>query len=222
MRASGAGLFPIALLGLLAALTFWLDRATQTEGNGNDGKHRHDPDYMADHFLVRRFDADGALQHTLAAQKMLHYPDDDSTEVIAPRLTYHRDPPVLVSSNKAWLDKDGKHVKLDGDVRVIRDGSDGRPPTEIDTSVLYAVPDDEFAHTDVPVTITQGQTVMNGSGLETSNKTHISVLFGPVRGIIYQNQAQPAKSNKEPSHHETHHSATAPAVQRTPPATGVR
>ncbi|OHC67788.1 MAG: LPS export ABC transporter periplasmic protein LptC [Rhodocyclales bacterium GWA2_65_20] len=190
MRATGAGLLPIALLALLAALTFWLDRATQGEGNGRDGKHRHDPDYMADNFHVRRFAGDGALQHSLVAQKMLHYPDDDSTEVIAPRLTYHRTPPVRVSSNKAWLDRDGKHVKLDGDVRVIRDSIDDRPPTEIATSVAYAVPDDEFAHTDAPVTITQGQTVINGTGLETNNKTQMSVLFGRVRGIIYQKQAQ--------------------------------
>lgn len=190
MRATGAGLLPIALLSLLAALTFWLDRATQAENNGRDGKHRHDPDYIADNFHVRRFNVEGALQHTLIAQKMLHYPDDDSTEVIAPRLTYHRTPPARVSSIKAWLDKDGKHVKLDGDVRVIRDSIDDRPQTEIATSVLYVVPDDEFAHTDAPVTITQGLTVINGTGMETSNKTHISVLFGRVRGTIHHKQTQ--------------------------------
>ncbi len=189
MRHHGAALFPIAVMALLAAGTFWLERAPQVEDEGRDCKHRHDPDYMVDNFNVRRFDETGRLQHFLVAKKMLHYPDDDSTEVIAPRLTYYRTPPVHIFSKMAWLDKDGKHVKLDGDVHVVRDGLDGNPPTEITTSVLYAVPDDDFAHTDAPVVITQGQTVMNGTGMESNNKSQISILYGRTSGTIYQKQA---------------------------------
>lgn len=197
MRHPGAALFPIAVMALLAAGTFWLDRATQIEDGGRDGKHRHDPDYIVDNFNVRRFDESGKLQHFLVGQKMLHYPDDDSTEVIAPRLTYYRTPPVRIFSNTAWLDKDGKHVKLDGDVHVIRDGSDGNPPTEIATSVLYAVPDDDFAYTDAPVVIRQGQSVMNGTGMESNNKSQISVLFGRASGTIYQNPSSQADAVHE-------------------------
>lgn len=185
MKHTGAALFPIAVMSLLTAGTFWLNQATQI-GEVRDAKQRHDPDYIVDHFNVRRFDDGGKLQHFLVGEKMLHYPDDDSTEVLAPKLTYFRTPPVHLSSKKAWLDKDGKHVKLEGDVRVVRDGLDGNPPTEIDTSVLYAVPDDDFAHTDVPVTITQGQSVMHGTGMETNDKTQISILYGRTSGTIYQ------------------------------------
>lgn len=185
MKYSGTRLFPVALMAALAALTFWLDRSMQDEDSGRDGKKRHDPDYVVDRFQVRRFNADGELQHSLVAQKMLHYPDDDSTSVIDPQLTYHRTPPAHLAADTAWLDKDGKHVRLDGNVRVTRDAIDNQPPTRIDTSVLYAAPDDEFAHTDAPVTITQGRTVIHGTGMETNNRTHVSVLFGPVRGTIY-------------------------------------
>ena len=188
-----AGLFPVVLMALLAALTFWLDRATQPLDDSRSGKHRHDPDFIVDNFQVRRFAADGALQHTLLATKMLHYADDESTEVAAPRLTYHRLPLLNVTSKTAWLDKDGKHVRLNGDVRIVSDGVKDKPPTEIDTSVLYAVPDDEFAHTDAPVKITQGLTVLNGTGMESNNKTQISVLFGPTNGIIYNNQTNEAR-----------------------------
>jgi lipopolysaccharide export system protein LptC len=187
MRHTGAALFPVAVMSLLAAGTFWLNRATQL-GDAHDGKQRHDPDYIVDHFNVRRFDDTGNLQHFLVGEKMLHYPDDDSTEVLTPKLTYFRTPPVHVSSEKAWLDKDGKHVKLEGNVRVIRDGIDGNPPTEIDTTVLYAIPDDSFAHTDAPVTIIQGQSVMHGTGMESNDKSKISILYGRASGTIYQKQ----------------------------------
>lgn len=187
------GLFPVVLMALLAGLTFWLDRATQPQDDSRSGKHRHDPDFIVDNFQVRRFAADGTLQHTLVAKKMLHYADDESTEVAAPRLTYHRTPLLNITSNTAWLDKDGKHVRLNGDVHIVRDAVGGKPPTAMDTSVLHAVPDDEFAHTDAPVKITQGLTVLNGTGMESNNKTQISVLFGRTNGIIHNNQTNEAR-----------------------------
>lgn len=192
MRSSGASLFPIALLGLLAALTFWLDQTTLGEDAKRSGQRRHDPDYTVDRFQVRRFDADGALLHSLVADRMLHYPDDDSTHVVAPRLTYHATPPTQLTADSAWLDKGGKHLKLEGNVRIVRESPDHRPPTRIATSVLHVDPDAGLARTDAPVTITQGRSVISGAGLEANNKTRMTVMFGPVRGTIYTKQ--PANS----------------------------
>ncbi|MGE5468930.1 MAG: LPS export ABC transporter periplasmic protein LptC [Ignavibacteria bacterium] len=194
MKHGSTALFPIAVLSLLAAGTFWLNRATEI-GDGRVGKQRHDPDYFVDHFTVRRFDETGKLQHFLVGEKMLHYPDDDSTEVLAPRLTYFRTPPVHVTSKKAWLDKDGKHVKLEGDVHVVREGLNGDPPTDIATSVIYAVPDDSFAHTNAPVVITQGLSVMHGTGMETNDKSKISILYGRATGTIFQKDQKASVSH---------------------------
>mgnify|MGYP000856062201 FL=1 len=66
-----ASLFPLAMLVLLAALTFWLNRVI--EGDKPRGPQRHDPDYWVENFVVRRFDLDGKLQHTLVAKKLLLY-----------------------------------------------------------------------------------------------------------------------------------------------------
>jgi outer membrane biosynthesis protein TonB len=41
------------------------------------------------------------------------------------------------------------------------------------------------------VTITQGLTNVNGSGLQANNKTGISVLEGPVQGIFFRNGGAP-------------------------------
>jgi len=208
MNQGSAGLVPVAIVALFAALTFWLDRATHQEER-RDGRNRHDPDYIVDNFTLRRFNTDGVLQHTLVAAKMAHFPDDESTEVTKPRLSYHRTPPLHITADTAWLDKDGKHVRLNDNVRILRENLDERPPTEIRTSLLHVVPDDELAHTDVPVKIVQGLTVLNGTGLESNNKSQISVLFGRTDGIIYNKQ-----SNQAPSSNET--SSKPPAA--SPPA----
>jgi lipopolysaccharide export system protein LptC len=187
MKFSGAALFPLVIMALLAGLTLWLERASQQDDLAGRSKLRHDPDFYAEHFTLRRFDATGAIQHTLTAEKMFHFPDDDSTEVLAPHLTYYGLRQTTVTARTAWLDKAGKHVRLNDDVRVVRAGDAETPETVITTSIMHVTPDDEYAYTDAPVTITQGQSVMHGVGLEANHKTQIAVLSGPVRGTIYRN-----------------------------------
>jgi lipopolysaccharide export system protein LptC len=190
VKHAGASLFPLLVIGLLAALTLWLDRATQSDDAGRRASGRHDADFFVEHFTVRRFAADGSLQHTLTAEKMLHFPDDDSTTVTAPRLVYHGGRQTVVTARTAWLDKEGKHVRLNDDVRIVRAGSADTPETVITTSILFVTPDDEYAYTQAPVTITQGMSVVNGIGLEANNKTEVAVLSGPVQGTINRNETK--------------------------------
>jgi lipopolysaccharide export system protein LptC len=184
MRATGSALLPLVVLGMLAGFTFWLEQSTQGDDSGNRPKLRHDPDYWVDQFTVRRFDTDGGIRHLLTAKRMEHFPDDDSTEVSSPYLAYFKDRKTVATANTAWLDKEGKHVRLNDNVRVVRPGLAGDPDLIITTSVLNIVPDDEYAQTDAPVTLTQGQTILHGVGFEVSNKTQIAVLSGPVQGTI--------------------------------------
>ncbi len=181
-----ATLFPLLLAGLLAGMSYWLEIASRAATGANDGKTRHDPDYIIQNFEVRRFNPQGQLQHTVVADRMRHYPDDDSTVVTMPRITYHRNPPTFISAREALVSSKGEHVTLIDDVHVRRSGIDNKPDTILTTSRLEAWPDDEIAQTDVPVTITQGKTNVQGSGLQADNKTSIYTLEGPVRGIFYR------------------------------------
>lgn len=181
-----AAIFPLLIVGLLAGMTFWLDQASRQPSATDDGKSRHDPDYIIEDFEVRRFDTEGALQHTLHATTMLHYPADDSTVIISPHLTYHRQPPTLVTAREARLDSKGKHVQLIDDVRITRGSLDDKPATVLTTARLDAFPDDELATSTVPVTIVQGISSISGGGLSANNKTSIYVLDGPVYGIFHR------------------------------------
>ncbi len=179
-----ATLFPLVMLGLLAGMTFWLDMASQAPTAGSDGKSRHDPDFIIENFVVQRFDPQGALQHTLRAVSMRHYPDDDSTTIESPHLTYHRQPPTLISAQTAYLDSKGKHVQLVQDVRIERASLGDKPATVLTTTELDAYPDDEIANTKAPVTIVQGRSSISGIGLHANNKTSLYSLDGPVSGFF--------------------------------------
>ena len=180
-------LFPLLLAGLLAGMSYWLEVATRSDTKNADGRHRHDPDYFVANFNVRRFDAEGALQHTLIANMMRHYPDDDITEVDVPRIIYHRAPGTLITSRTARVDGKGEHVRLIDEVRITRASVDRKLPSTLTTAHLDVYPDDEIARTDVPVLIVQGLSNIRGDAMESNNKTATHVLDGAVRGIFFRN-----------------------------------
>lgn len=187
MRSRAASLAPLALMLLLAAVTFLLYRAVQSDTPR--GPLRHDPDYIIEQFTVRRFGVDGRLQHTLTAAKMVHFPDDDTSLVTAPHLLYHRQPATEVFAQQARVSKDGKEIDLVNDVKVIRHGVAGAADTMMETRLLKVFPDDETATTRTPVVITKGQSVVNGSGLDLNNATGITVLHGRVTATLHRNPA---------------------------------
>ena len=53
------------------------------------GSARHDPDFIVDNFSATRMNPDGSERHSLAKGiEMMHYPDDNSTHIEAPRFTH--------------------------------------------------------------------------------------------------------------------------------------
>lgn len=180
-------LFPLVLAGLLAGMSYWLELASRPTHPDNNGKQRHDPDYIVQNFEVRRFNDEGVLQSTLFADEMRHYPDDDTTTVVLPRLTFHRDPPTFVRSREGQIDSTGEHVELIDNVYVKREGKFGKPPTELTTARLHAYPDDEIAISHVPVTIVQGLSNITGNTMNANNKSGTYVLDGAVHGIFHRN-----------------------------------
>jgi len=191
VRFSAAALFPLALVGVLAAMSFWLERATTSGELDRKAKGRHAPDFIVEKFNVQRFDAGGALLQTLTAERMTHFPDTDSSEVVTPSLTYYRpEAPTYVSARMAELLQDGREVKLSGTVRISRPASASGPATLIQSEALTVFPDEERAVGNVPVTLTQGTNVVHGRTLTYYGRDRIAHLGGGVHGTFLRGQTQ--------------------------------
>lgn len=181
-----SSLFPLTVLLLLVGLTTWLQHATDVEVPRNDGKLRHDPDFIAENFTVRQLDASGKLKYSLKATKMLHYADDESTDVSEPRLTYLDSPaPLHLQARRANISKDGKIVDLHEDVLGRRESDGNDPEMTFTSSRLLVYPDDELASTPAAVTLTQGRTVIKGVGMDADNLHRIFTLHQRVTGTFY-------------------------------------
>ncbi|MEW5942875.1 MAG: LPS export ABC transporter periplasmic protein LptC [Pseudomonadota bacterium] len=176
--------FPLALLFLLAALTFWLDRAVQAPQAKRDGSGRHDMDYSVENFTMTRMGKDGAPQHTLAAAKMVHYPDDDSTHLTNPHYTRldKEKPPLHIRAQRGLVSSNGEHVYFTGGVQVVREAGRGKDQVTAATEFLHVIPDKDLALTDKAVTIRTPTVVMTAVGLELNNKTHTMKLLSRVKG----------------------------------------
>jgi lipopolysaccharide export system protein LptC len=181
---SATRLFPLLLMLALAVLTYWLELATRAEEESRQAPRRHDPDYIVDRLMHTRFNAQGLAESTLAAQNMLHYPDDDSTELVAPRLvqTKTNQAPVTVSAERATLSRDGEELFLYDNVLVVRAADAGRPETRMRTSFLHIARAQSVLRTDADVVITEGDRVLSGRGMEYHTDSRQFFLRERVRG----------------------------------------
>ncbi|AOF80678.1 LPS export ABC transporter periplasmic protein LptC [Methyloversatilis sp. RAC08] len=176
---------PLLILIALAGMTIWLERTTRIEDKPSSGSLRHDPDVIIDNFTLYRYDETGAIQHTLTARQMRHYPDDDSAELDHPTLRYEgKLAPTHISSERALLTKDGKEAILRDNVRVLREASPGRAEMTLATSLLYVYPEEEIARTDQPVRMTQGKSVATGVGMVADRIKENYVLESRVKATI--------------------------------------
>jgi len=176
--------FPVVLLAAVAAMTIWLDRQVQPPERPRDGKARHDPDYVVENLAATRFGPDGLPRYSLSARHMVHYPDDDTTYLEAPKLVNfsRSDATVTVTSKTATVSSNGEHVYLTDDVRLVRSAYADKSELTMQTSYLHVIPDDDFAATDKAVRVSDAHTLITAVGLEFNNQTRILRLLSNVRG----------------------------------------
>jgi lipopolysaccharide export system protein LptC len=184
LKLSTTRLFPLLLMLWLAALTFWLERTVREEEGTHPSLRRHDPDYIVDNLKHTRYNAQGAVESTLAAAKMLHYPDDDTTDLIAPQLvqTKPNQPRVTVTAERGAVSQDGEEVFLYDNVLLVRDGGAERSETRMRTSFLHLARGGTVAITDRQVVITEAARVLSGRGMEYHTESQELFLRERVRG----------------------------------------
>lgn len=180
--------FPLLLVAILAGLSFWLERAVQGPTPPRDGSNRHDPDYIVQDFQVTQMGPHGIPAHRLEAERMLHYPDDDTTHLERPLLQRYDDGKLAlrISSERALVSSEGKTVDFYDNVVAVRMATGGRSELTMTTDFLHVIPDDDFAKTDRPVRIVDANTQLTAVGLELDNKAKTLKLMSNVRGTYVQ------------------------------------
>ena len=167
----------------LAMLTFWLERTVREE-QLHPSLRRHDPDYLVEKFVITKFNSAGVQESTLSAAKMIHYPDDDSTELVAPRVVQAKlnEPRMTLTADRGALSHDGEEVFLYGNVVLVREGTRDRPEARMQSSFLHVIGAKSLVRTDREVIVQEPGRALSARGMEYHNDTWQLFLRERVRG----------------------------------------
>ena len=166
----------------LALLTFYLERTVRDEESA-PALRRHDPDYMVNNFTTTTYNREGAVETVMSAARMVHYPDDDTTEVFSPRMvqTKPNEPRLTVSAQRGQLSRDGDEIFLYGDVVLVRDAAGERPQTRMTTEFLHILRERSLVRSDREVKIVEGGRLLQGRGMEYNNGSRELLLRSEVQ-----------------------------------------
>ncbi|HLY97235.1 MAG: LPS export ABC transporter periplasmic protein LptC [Sideroxydans sp.] len=173
---------PLLPLVLLLAATWWLNQQVQPLPQVQS-QQRHDVDYVVDNFSAMTLNLQGQPRFTLAAEKLWHYPDDDTTHLQMPHLTslYANRPPTVTTARTGMVSSKGEDVFLYDEVRVVRPASDASGEQRFATDYLHVIPDRDWAETDQSVVMTSQYNVIRAVGMELDNKARTVRLLSRVR-----------------------------------------
>jgi len=183
-------IFPLALMLSLALLTFWLDHQVRVDDGAHPSMRRHDPDYIVDNFTTTTYLPDGKVETVLSAAKMVHFPDDDSTELTAPRVLQEKplQPRYTARADRGKISREGDEIFLYDNVTLVREGDDTRPEARMTTSFLHILRDRNLVRTDRDVLFEEPGKWLKGRGMEYFNATRELFLHADVHGSF-----EPAK-----------------------------
>ena len=180
---------PLGVLALLVGLTAWLDQLVQPGGPRPDGKGRHDPDLVVENFSARKLGTDGRVLYTLAAKKMVHYPDDNSSALDALKFDAYepRQPRVAITADRGQLESGTDRVWVEGNVLVRREAAENIEPMQLATDRVLILPDEGVARTtsEVRLESPSGRAVAAGFLLDHRARTlrldRVQATYKPPR-----------------------------------------
>lgn len=185
MNAAPASWLPLAIVAVMAAVAYWLNHLASQPLPVDDAAFRHDPELIVDNFVATAFDRAGNPRYTLSATRMLHYADDETTELTAPRFQHRSatSPTIEAEAARGFISTNGDHVHLLDRVRLTRAATAATPELVLTTDYLQITPEAEVMRTDRPVELRQGASSMRADHLLLDGKARTLELKGNVKGI---------------------------------------
>lgn len=177
----------LVAMAALAGGTYWLLEAARSPSAGDiEAPKTHSPDYFADNFSVSELDQSGSTQHRLTAANLIHYEDNEESDLVRPaiRAFQPNKPTVTATGDRGKLNADASIVDLYDNARILRAPGAGDPEMQADSSHFRVFVNEDVIETEKPVKLRRGQSVMTADAMNYNNVTRVIHLFGTVRGSI--------------------------------------
>jgi len=182
MIARGSLWLPLAILLLLAALSFWIEQSVQMAPSGSQAAQT-DPEGIMENFDALRTDAAGTPHYRLSAKKLKHYSGSKLTELEWPRFVQLDAVAGQVSAvaRQATVSPDGTEVDLHGNVVVERAAHLGQSAMTLRTAQLLVFPERDLLRAPGAVDVHDDILTLRAGAMEYDAKRRTIKLTGRVK-----------------------------------------
>ena len=180
-----AAALSMLLLAALAGGSYYLAEISRRMAvEPVDLSARHEPDSFVEGLVFTRINELGAPAFRMSADRMLHFPDDDSTEYERPVLISldTTKPRMHLVADTGRSTSEGVETHLYGNVVLTREAGFGEPKMTVRTDYVVLYSQTEIARTDRPVRIEREGSVLTGVGMEFDNAARSLTVDSRVRG----------------------------------------
>ena len=180
---------PILLMGLLAAGSYWLLRATPVPvAPITERAPEHVPDYEMERFSVKVFGADGRIKSEVYGASGRHYPDTDTLEIDKARIRHYSPEGLLTTATaqRVTSNADQTEFVLEGNAVVVRQAgknAEGKrlPRLEFHGEYLRVLTPRDIVGSDRPVLLIRDNDQMRADTLYYRGDRQTAVLRGRVQ-----------------------------------------
>ncbi|MCE3238316.1 MAG: lptC [Gammaproteobacteria bacterium] len=147
-----------------------------------DANHR--PDAFMEDVVAIIINKQGNPSLRIESPKMVHYADNDTTDITTPHLMLYRQSPEPwhINSNYAKATQGLTEVFFWNHVVIHHLQDVANPTTDMTTSTLTVFPDQQIAKTDDTITVVQPNTTIHGVGMLANLNDGTVQLFSQARG----------------------------------------
>ncbi len=174
----------LELLGLIVAAlgSFWLMSVTAPPPPTTAQVPRHARDAFAEKTTTTLVDAEGHAHYRVYADRLEHFPDDDSTDLEHPFVTLFDEgaPTWFITAERGRASAKGEDVWLFG--RVEAREPPGPDTMTLDTAEVLLRPRLQYAETDRAVAVRHPQQALDAVGMRVYLREKQVELLHNVRG----------------------------------------
>ena len=181
-------LVTLLLLAIVTAvISFRLNKSSTDTGTLI--KKDHKPDYYMENFSTLTMNLDGTPKNKLFADYLAHYPNDDTTELLKPKLElYHIDkPPTVITSEKGWITSNNEVILLSGNVELIHLDRNGELELQVNTSDVKILTEEDYAETNQHATVLGRNSRVEAIGVRAYMRESRIELLSNVKGKLLPN-----------------------------------
>lgn len=174
----------LLLLIALAAGSLLLAEWSRRAGAPPERNLRHEPDYFAEQVVFTRVNLQGQPAFRMSAERLEHFPDDDSVEYrkpVAIGLDVSQ-PPLRIVADTGRSTSGGDETELFDNVVLHRQAWRDERALTITTNYAILYSKTSIASSPLPVRIEQEGSVLTGTGMTFNNEERTLVVHSDVHG----------------------------------------